>query len=48
MRFIERVRLHMDVSGGQKRALPLMGLGLFAFVRRQMLGIKSRAEAGAG
>jgi hypothetical protein len=47
-RLIERVRLHMDVSGGQKRALPLMGLGLFAFVRRQMLGIKSRAEAGAG
>jgi hypothetical protein len=47
-RLIERVRLHLDVSGGQKRALPFMGLGLFAFMRRQMLGIKRRAEAGEG
>jgi hypothetical protein len=47
-RLVERVRLQMDVSGGQKRALPLMGLGLFAFVRQQMLGIKRRVEAGEG
>jgi hypothetical protein len=47
-RLVERVRMHMDVSGGQKRALPIMGLGLFAFIRQQMLGIKRRVEAGAG
>ena len=47
-RLVERVRLSMDVSRGQKRALPIMGLGLFAFMRRQMLGIKRRAESGAG
>jgi hypothetical protein len=47
-RLIERVRLHMDVSGGQKKAMPFMGLGLFAGIRRQMLGIKRRVETGAG
>lgn len=47
-RLIERARLRMDLSGGQRRALPLMGLGLFAFMRRQMIGIKRRVEAGAG
>lgn len=47
-RLIERVRLGMDVSGGQKRALPILGLGLFAVLRRQMLGIKRRVETGAG
>jgi hypothetical protein len=47
-RLIERVRLHLDVSGGQKRAMPFMGLGLFAGMRRQMLGIKRRVETGAG
>jgi hypothetical protein len=47
-RLVERVRLHMDVSGGQKKAMPLMGLGLFAGMRRQMLGIKRRVESGAG
>jgi hypothetical protein len=47
-RLVERVRLQMDARGGQKRALPLMGLGLFAFIRQQMLGIKRRVEAGAG
>jgi hypothetical protein len=47
-RLIERMRLRMDVSGGQRRALPLMGLALFAFMRRQMIGIKRRVETGAG
>jgi hypothetical protein len=47
-RLVERMRLQMNVSAGQKRALPIMGLTLFAFIRRQMLGIKRRAEAGAG
>jgi hypothetical protein len=47
-RLIERVRLHVDVSGGQKKAMPFIGLGLFAGIRRQMLGIKRRVETGAG
>jgi hypothetical protein len=47
-RLIERVRVQMEARGGQKRALPLMGLGLFAFIRQQMLGIKRLVEAGAG
>jgi hypothetical protein len=47
-RLVERMRLQMNVRAAQKRALPIMGLSLFAFIRRQMLGIKRRAEAAAG
>jgi hypothetical protein len=47
-RLVERMRLQVDASGSQKRALPLAGLTLFAFIRQQMVGIKRRAEAGAG
>jgi len=45
-RLIERFRIRFD--GGDKPwmkvTLPFMGFGVFAMVRRQLLGIKSRAE----
>jgi hypothetical protein len=47
-RLVERVRLRMEVGGAQRRALPFMGLGLFAVMRRQMIGIKQRVENAAG
>jgi hypothetical protein len=45
-RLIERFRIRFD--GGDKPwmkvTLPFMGFGVFAMVRRQLLGIKARAE----
>ncbi|MEX1295270.1 MAG: hypothetical protein AB1Z67_03765 [Candidatus Limnocylindrales bacterium] len=44
-RLIERTRLWAADSGGPQRvALPLMGLGVFVMTRKQMLGLKERAE----
>jgi hypothetical protein len=45
-RLIERFRLQMDLSAPQRRGLPIMGLGVFALMRSQMLGIKRRVERG--
>lgn len=45
-RLIERFRLHIDVTAPQRRLMPLMGLGAFALMRSQMLGIQRRAEEG--
>jgi hypothetical protein len=45
-RLIGRFRLSMDMAAQQRRLLPLMGLGAFALMRSQMLGIKRRAEEG--
>ena len=51
-RLIERLRARIEVSGGQRKAMPavvpLMGMGVFAMMRSQMLGIKRRAEGQAG
>jgi hypothetical protein len=45
-RLIERLRFRTDVrSEVPRRAMPLLGLGLFAVMRSQMLGIKRRVEA---
>jgi hypothetical protein len=45
-RLVERFRIRFD--GGDrpwmKATLPFMGFGVFAMVRRQLLGIKARAE----
>jgi hypothetical protein len=35
----------MEMAAQQRRLLPLMGLGAFALMRSQMLGIKRLAEA---
>lgn len=44
-RLIERFRARMDVSSPGSRFLgPSLGFGIFVMTRRQMLGIKARAE----
>jgi hypothetical protein len=43
-RLTERVRVSVDVSEQQKRARPLLAMGLFAFLKSQLEGIKERAE----
>ena len=44
-RLVERLRLWAaDAGGVQRLALPLMGLGVFVMTRKQMLGLKERAE----
>lgn len=44
-RLVEQIRVRIDVrSDVQRRFMPLLGLGVFALVRSQLLGIKSRAE----
>lgn len=44
-RLIERMRLWAPESGGPQRlAMPLMGLAVFVMTRKQMLGLKQRAE----
>jgi len=43
-RLIERFRVHMDLTDQQRMGLPFMGLGVFALMRSQMLGIKQRVE----
>ena len=43
-RLIERVRVHMEASDNQWRARPVLSMGLFVFMRSQLLGVKSRAE----
>jgi hypothetical protein len=48
-RLIERVRVRFDdLSGGQRRLLPVLQLGLFALLRSQLEGIKARSEQAAG
>ncbi len=45
-KLIERLRVRIDaLSGGQRRAMPLLGMAAFTLMRSQMLGIKRRAEA---
>jgi hypothetical protein len=44
-RLIERFRVHAPAGGVvQKATMPVLGLGVFAMTRRQMLGIRERAE----
>jgi hypothetical protein len=44
-RLIERLRLWAaDTGGPQRLAMPMLGLGVFAMTRKQMLGLKERAE----
>lgn len=43
-RLIERVRAHIEASDNQWRARPVLAMGLFVFLRSQLLGIKRRAE----
>ncbi len=44
-RLIERFRVHAPSAGVvQKAAMPVLGLGVFAMTRRQLLGIRERAE----
>ena len=45
-RLIQRFRVDMELAAGQRRLLPLMGLGAFTLMRSQMLGLKRRAEQG--
>jgi hypothetical protein len=45
-RLIGRFRVSMEMAAQQRRLVPLMGLGAFALLRSQMLGIKRRVEAG--
>lgn len=46
-RLIERFRVHAPAGGVvQKAAMPVLGLGVFAMTRRQLLGIRERAEKG--
>ncbi len=47
-RLIERFRVNFSGGGRSwtRYTLPLMGFGVFAMVRKQMLGIKARAEQG--
>ena len=47
-RLIERMRFSVDVSEGQRKAMPVLAMGVFALMRDQMLGIKRRAEENAG
>ncbi len=45
-RLVERLRIGFEnLSGGQRRATPVLSMGVFALMRSQLLGIKSRAEA---
>jgi hypothetical protein len=48
-RLVERFRLRLDgeTSLAGRLGLPLVGFGVFAMLRRQMLGIRDRAEATA-
>ena len=47
-RLVERLRIGFEnLSGGQRRATPVLSMGVFALMRSQLLGIKSRAEAAA-
>lgn len=43
-RLIERLRVSIEASDAQWRVRPLLAIGLFAFMRSQMEGIKQRAE----
>jgi len=43
-RLIERLRAHIEASEVQWRARPLLGMGVCALMRSQLLGIKRRAE----
>ena len=43
-RLIERIRTSVDVSENQKRARPVLAMGLFVFLKSQLEGIKERAE----
>ncbi len=46
-RLIERMRIETpEPSKGQRMGLPFMGMGVFFMTRKQMLGIKERAEQG--
>jgi len=46
-RLIERFRVETPTaSKGQKLGMPFMGMGVFLMERKQMLGIKERAEQG--
>jgi hypothetical protein len=46
-RLIERMRIETpEPSRGQRAGLPFMGMGVFLMTRKQMLGIKERAEQG--
>jgi hypothetical protein len=48
-RLIERFRIWTAEAGlPQKLGLPAMGMGVFAMTRKHMLGVKERAESGAG
>ncbi|MEX1295269.1 MAG: hypothetical protein AB1Z67_03760 [Candidatus Limnocylindrales bacterium] len=44
-RLIERVRASVEVSESQKRARPVLAMGLFVFLKSQLEGIKDRAES---
>jgi hypothetical protein len=46
-RLIERIRASVDVSEKQKRARPVLAMGLFVFLKSQLEGIKERAEGAA-
>jgi hypothetical protein len=47
-RLVERLRVRIeDISEGQRKAMPFLGLGVFTLMRSQMLGIKRRAEEAA-
>ncbi len=43
-RLIERVRASIEVSDKQKKAWPVLAMGLFVFLKSQLEGIKERAE----
>ena len=44
-RLVERLRIRIDVRNeAQRRFMPLLGTGIFALLRSQLLGIKARAE----
>ncbi|MGD8487197.1 MAG: hypothetical protein PVH07_11220 [Chloroflexota bacterium] len=43
-RLVERLRAHIEATEMQWRARPFLGLGAFALMRSQMLGLKQRAE----
>ncbi len=45
-RLIERMRVHIEATQNQWRAKPALAMGLFVFMRSQLLGIKRRAEGG--
>ena len=49
-RLIERVRTRFGPSDKPwtRYTLPVMGFGVFVMVRRQLLGIKERAESASG